>query len=415
MAERRRVAVTGIGSVSPVGEGVEGLWEGLHRARSGVGPLTRFDSTPFRTRIAAEISNFHPDERLGAKRARRVDRFSALALCSASMALEDAKLVPEKMEPARVAVQLGTALGGVAYAEEQHVTFVAEGARRVNPMLALSVFGGAASCNVAIEFGFTGPNSTNSMSCASGAMAIGEAFRLIRSGEVDLALAGGAEAPLAPLTFGAFSLIRAMSTRNTDPGSACRPFDVGRDGFVMGEGAALLVLEDWGHASRRNARVYAEICGYGTTIDAYHMTAPLPSGAEAARAMRLALEDAGVGPGSVDYVSAHGSSTSLNDATEAQAIRSIFDGRAGEVRVSGTKAYYGHALGASGAIEAAITCLGLSRDWLAPSLNLECPGEGCDLRFVREAGESFQAEYALSNSFGFGGINAVLLLRRAEG
>ncbi|MFQ5678037.1 MAG: beta-ketoacyl-[acyl-carrier-protein] synthase family protein [Gemmatimonadota bacterium] len=415
MAERRRVVVTGIGSVSAAGEGVEGLWRGLRRGRSGVGLITRFDATPFRTRIAAEVPGFRAEERLGAKRARRVDRYSALALCSAARALEDAELRPERVDRDRVAVQLGSALGGVAYAEEQHARFVSQGPRRVNPMLALSVFGGAASCNLAIEFGFTGPNSTNAMSCASGTIAIGNAFRLIRAGEADVALAGGAEAPLAPLTFGAFALIRAMSTRNADPATACRPFDAARDGFVMGEGAAVLVLEELGHALRRDAPVYAELCGFGTTNDAHHMTAPLPGGVQAARAMRLALADAGVGSGSVDYVNAHGSSTPLNDATEAVAIRSIFDGRAGEVRVSGTKAYYGHALGASGAIETAIACLGLARDWLAPSLNLERPGEGCDLRFVPPPGESFQAEYALSNSFGFGGINAVLLLRRFDG
>lgn len=414
MADRRRVVVTGIGCVTPVGEGADGLWEGLRRGRSGVREVARFDASPFRTRIAAEVPDFRPDERLGSRRARRLDRFGALALCSAQMALEDAGLDPDPLPEDRVAVQMGTALGGVAYAEEQHANFVAGGPRNVNPMLALSVFGGAASCNVAIEFGFTGPNSTNAMSCASGTIAIGDAFRLVRDGEVDLALAGGAEAPLAPLTFGAFALIRAMSTRNDEPEEACRPFDAGRDGFVMGEGAAVLVLEELGRALRRDARVYAEVCGYGTTNDAHHMTRPLPGGAQAARAVRLALADAGVSPAVVDYVNAHGSSTPLNDPTEAGALRSVLDGRSTEVRVSGTKAYYGHALGASGAIEAAIACLGLHRDWLAPSLNLDRPGEGCDLRFVPEGGQAFQAEYALSDSFGFGGINAVLLLRRFE-
>lgn len=414
MAERRRVVVTGIGCVTPVGEGVEGLWDGLRLGRSGVGEITRFDATPFRTRIAAEVTEFRPEERLGARRARRLDRYGALALCSAAMALEDAGLDPAGLDGDRVAVQMGTALGGVAYAEEQHANFVEGGPRRVNPLLALSVFGGAASCNVAIEYGFTGPNSTNAMSCASGTIAIGDAFRLVRDGEADVALAGGAEAPLAPLTFGAFALIRAMSTRNERPAVACRPFDAGRDGFVMGEGAAVLVLEEAGRAVRRDAPIYAELGGYGTTSDAHHMTAPLPDGAQAARAVRLALADAGVGPGSLDYVNAHGSSTPLNDPTEAMALRSVLDGRSGEVRVSGTKAYYGHALGASGAIEAAITCLALRRDWLAPSLNLERPGEGCDLRFVGEGGEAFQAEFALSDSFGFGGINAVLLFRRHE-
>ena len=413
-ADRRRVVVTGIGCVTPIGEGVDGLWDGLRRERSGVATLTRFDPAPFRTRIAAEIPAFDPAERLGARRARRLDRYSGLALCSARTALDDAELEPSELEAHRVAVQMGSALAGVAFAEEQHGAFLAKGLRGVSPVLALAVFGGASSCNVAIEFGFTGPNSTNGMSCASGALAIGQAFQLIRAGEADVALAGGAEAPLAPLTFGAFAIIRAMSTRNADPETACRPFDDGRDGFVMGEGAAVLVLEELGRAARRGARPYAEVCGFGTTADAYHMTAPRPGGTEAARAMRLALEDAGVGPSVVDYVNAHGSSTPLNDSTEAEAIRSVFDGRSNEIRVSGTKAYYGHALGASGAIEVAIVSLGLHRDWLAPSLNLQAPGDGCELRFVGSGGERFQAEYAMSNSFGFGGINAALLLRRFE-
>ncbi len=410
----RRVAVTGIGCVTPIGEGVEGLWRGLREERSGVGPVARFDASGYRTRIAAEIAGFQPEVRLGPKRARRVDRYSALALASCSMALEDAALDPEEPEADRVAVQMGSALGGIGYAEEQHGKFVASGLRGINPTLALSVYGGAASCNIAIDFGFTGPNSTNAMSCASGALAIGHAFQLIRSGEADVAICGGSEAPVAPLTFGAFAVIRAMSTHNEEPGRACRPFDEGRDGFVMGEGACVLVLEELGRARRRDARIYGEVCGFGTTTDAYHMTAPLPGGAQAARAMRLALGDGTIGTSSVDYVNAHGSSTPLNDSTEAGAIRSVFESRAPELRVSGTKAYYGHALGASGAIEAAIVLLGLHRDWLPPSLNLVSPGEGCDLRFVPEGGEAFQAEYAITNSFGFGGINASLLLRRHE-
>ena len=414
MSPGRRVAVTGIGCVTPIGEGVAGLWEGLREERSRVGPVARFDATAYRTRIAAEIAGFEPEAWLGAKRARRVDRYSALALASCSMALEDAALDPAEPDSDRVAVQMGSALGGVAYAEEQHVKFVTGGLRGINPTLALSVYGGAASCNIAIDHGFTGPNSTNAMSCASGALAIGHGFHLIRSGEADVAICGGSEAPIAPLTFGAFAVIRAMSKHNEEPDRACRPFDEGRDGFVMGEGACVLVLEELGRARRRDARIYGEVCGFGTTSDAYHMTAPLPGGGQAARAMRLALDDAAIGTSAVDYVNAHGSSTPLNDSTEAGAIRSVFEDRAPELRVSGTKGYYGHALGASGAIETAIVLLALHGDWLPPSLNLVSPGEGCDLRFVPEGGETFEAEYALTNSFGFGGINASLLLRRHE-
>lgn len=410
----RRVVVTGIGPVTPIGEGVEGLWTGLARERSAVRAVERFDASPFRSRIAAEIDGFDPANRLGGKRARRLDRFSALSLVACSLALEDADLEAEALPASRVAVQMGSALGGVAYAEEQHGEYLSKGIRGINPLLALSVFGGAASCNIAIEYGFTGPNSTNGMSCASGAIAIGHAFQLVRRGEADIVLSGGSEAPLAPLTFGAFAIIRAMSTRNDDPATACRPFDEGRDGFVMGEGACVLVLEELRRAEKRGARVYGEVCGFGTTSDAFHMTRPRPGGTEAARAMRLALEDAGLSPAEVDYVNAHGSSTPLNDPTEAIAIREVLGERAAEARVSGTKAYYGHALGASGAIEAGITLLALERGWLPPSLNLAIPAERCDLRFVGPGGEHRRAEWALSNSFGFGGINAALVFRRFE-
>lgn len=410
----RRVVVTGLGPITAIGEGVDELRAGLRRERSAVRPVERFDPAPFRTRIAAELDDFQPENRLGSKRARRVDRFSALSLSACSLALEDADLDPSRPPPHRVAVEMGTALGGVSYAEEQHGRYLEHGLRGINPLLALSVYGGAASCNIAIEYGFTGPNSTNAMSCASGAMAIGRAFHLVRAGDADVAICGGSEAPLAPLTFGAFAIIRAMSTRNDEPEMACRPFDDGRDGFVMGEGACALVLEELGHAEARGARIYGEVCGYGTTSDAYHMTAPRPGGAEAARAMRLAIDDASVSSAVIDYVNAHGSSTPLNDSTEAEAIRSVFGERTAALRVSGTKAYYGHALGASGAIEAAITLLSMAEGWLPPSLNLEEPDERCDLSFIPTGGDRLEPEYALSNSFGFGGINASLAFRRFD-
>lgn len=410
----RTVVVTGLGPITAIGEGVDALRSGLRREASAVRAVERFDASPFRTRIAAEVDGFQPEVRLGAKRARRVDRFSAFGLGACSLALEDAGLDPGSLAPERVAVQMGTALGGVAYAEEQHAGYLKGGLRGINPLLALSVYGGAASCNIAIDYGFTGPNSTNAMSCASGAIAIGHGMRMVRSGEVDVAICGGSEAPLAPLTFGAFAIIRAMSTRNDDPGTACRPFDEGRDGFVMGEGASILILESLEHATRRGARVYAELAGFGTTSDAYHMTQPRPGGTEAARAMRLALDDAGVGPGTIDYVNAHGSSTPLNDVTEADAIRSVFGERTDDLPVSGTKAYYGHALGASGAIEAAITVLGIQDGWVPPSLNLHDAADGCALAFVPAGGTEIELGYALSNSFGFGGINAALLFRRFE-
>lgn len=412
----RRVVITGLGPLTPVGEGVAGLWRGLRRARSGVGPVTRFDASPFRSRIAAEIDGFDKDERLGRKQARRVDRYGAMSLEASRLALEDAGLDPSTVDGDRVAVEMGSALGGVAYAEEQHASYMEKGVRGVDPMLALSVFGGASSCNIAIRWGFTGPNSTNSMSCASGAIGVGRGFRLVREGRADVALAGGAEAPLAPLSFGAFAVLRAMSTRNDEPERASRPFDRDRDGFVMGEAACVLILEELGHAVRRDAPIYAEIAGFGTTNDAHHMTRPLPDGEQAARAMKLALEDGGVDASVVDHVNAHGSSTPLNDTTEARAIRSVLGERAARVPVSATKGYYGHALGASGAVEAAICALSLSRGWLPPSVNLERPDEEvADLPLVRGEGREADPGYVVSNSFGFGGINAALLLRRWEG
>jgi 3-oxoacyl-[acyl-carrier-protein] synthase II len=326
------------------------------------------------------------------------------------LALEDAELDPATVDPTRAAVQMGSALGGMAHAELQVGNFLRDGVRAVDPRLATLAFCGAASCQAAIGFGFTGPNSTNAMSCASGTIAVGDAFRLIQAGLADVAVAGGVEAPLAPLCFGSFSIIRAMSYRNDDPGTACRPFDRGRDGFVMGEAGAVLVLEEEGHARARGAHIYAEIRGYGVTNDAHHMAAPRPDGTQAVAAMRLALASAGVDATEVDHVNAHASSTPLNDNTESRALRRVLGEHADSVSVSGTKPFYGHALGASGAIEVVISCLAVERGWAPPTLNLEEPGEGCDLDYVGREGRTQSICTVLSNSFGFGGINASLVL-----
>ncbi|HEX5633173.1 MAG TPA: beta-ketoacyl-ACP synthase II [Gemmatimonadales bacterium] len=415
MRPPRRVVITGVGIVSPIGIGVEAMREGLRARRSVVREVTRFDPAQFRSRTAGEVDGFHATDFVEERRARRLDRFSAFTLAATRLALDDAALDHAREDTDRVAVMMGTALGGVARAEHEHANYVQGGVRAVDPSLALSVFPGAASCNIAIDFGFTGPNSTNGMSCASGAMAIGDAFRAIARGEADVAVAGGAEAPLAPLCFGAFAIIRAMSTRNDDPATASRPFDAGRDGFVMAEGAAVLVLEERGRALARGAPIYAEVCGYGTTNDAHHMTAPRPDGRQAARAMAQALDDGHVAPGEVGYINAHGSSTPLNDPTESGAIRQVFGAHADRIPVSGTKGYYGHALGASGAFEAAI-CAVASRDhWLPPTVNLEARDPACDLPLIRGDGACADPEYMLSNSFGFGGINAALLFRRHDG
>jgi 3-oxoacyl-[acyl-carrier-protein] synthase II len=409
----QRVAVTGIGPITAAGTGVDGLWEGLRRERSPIRRITRFDASVWRSQIAAEVDGFEPADYMDTRLARRLDRFCHFSIAATRLAVADAGLDTAHIDLDRVAVQMGSALGGSANAEVQAATLYGGNIRSVDPRVALTTFVGAASCSVAIEFGFTGPNSTNAMSCASGTIAVGEGFRLIRDGSADVAVVGGIEAPLAPLCFGAFALIRAMSTRNADPELACRPFDRARDGFIMGEGACALVLERWDHAIRRGARIYAEVAGYGTTNDAFHMAAPRPDGSQAARAMSIALRSAGVTPAEIDFVSPHGSSTPINDTTETLAIKSVLGERAYEIPISGSKPYHAHALGASGAIEAAICCLAMHREWLPPTLNHDSRDADCDLDYVPNQGRNAKPRTVLSNSFGFGGINASLVLRHA--
>ena len=414
MDKERRAVITGIGVISPIGTGRENFWNGLRQQKSAVQEITRFDPTPFKCHIAAQVNDFHAADHIEDRRARRLDRFALFSIAAARLALLDAELDSRKENPDRFGVMMGTALGGVAEAESQHQAYMKGGVREVDPSLALKVFAGASSCNVAIEFGVTGPNSTNGMSCASGTIAIGDALRAIRRGEADLMLAGGVEAPLSPLAFGAFAIIRAMSTRNGDPASASRPFDAGRDGFVMAEGAAVLLLEERERAIARGAKIYAEVCGYGLTNDAHHMTAPRPDGKQAARAMSLALAEAHVTPAYIGYINAHGSSTPLNDPTETSSIKQVFGDHAYRIPLSGTKGYYGHALGASGAIEAAICSLASERGWLPPNVNLSNPDPACDLGYLQGDGRAATPEFLLSNSFGFGGINASLVFRRAD-
>ncbi|MBA3890199.1 MAG: beta-ketoacyl-ACP synthase II [Gemmatimonadaceae bacterium] len=412
--QRRRVVITGIGAVTPIGIGRNGLYDGLRAERSGVRTLTRFDPEPFRSRNAAEVDDFTAADFMEAKRAKRLDRFSQFAVACTRQALEDAEIDLAREDRDRIGAQMGSALGGIRSAEGAAEIFQRQGLRGVDPNLALMVFGGAASCNIAIEFGVTGPNSTNAMSCASGTIAVGEGFRNIRDGYADVMLCGGSEAPLAPLCFGAFSIIRAMSTRNDDPGAASRPFDRDRDGFVMGEGASVLVLEEYGRAKARGAHIYAEVLGYGSTNDAHHMTAPRPDGQQAARAISLALADGDVAPHDIAYVNAHGSSTPLNDPTETRALHNVFGDHASRLQVSSTKGYYGHALGASGAIELAICALALDEDWLPPTVNLENADPACDLDYVPRTGRHARVDHVLSNSFGFGGINASIVMRRPD-
>jgi 3-oxoacyl-[acyl-carrier-protein] synthase II len=410
---KRRVAVTGMGIITPIGIGVDGLRAGLRAGRSAVGTITNFDTSPFVTHIAAQVKDFDPVPYLDGKKLKRLDKFSQFAVAASKMAVADGNLDLRMEDRDRIGVCLGTALGGVGFAEEQYPAFMAQGPRGVNPMLALSVFNGAGSCNVAIELGITGPATANGDSCAASPIAIGRAVDLIRDGSADAMLAGGSEAPLSPLSYGAFAIIRAMSQRNDDPQTASRPFDKNRDGFVMAEGAAMLLLEEWDHAEARGARIYGEILSHACTNDASHMTQPRPDGVQAARCVSLALTRAGLAPTDIGYINAHGSSTPLNDSTETLALKQAFGDYAYEVSISGTKGFHGHALGATGAFEAAISLLCLYDNWLPPTLNLEIPDPACDLNYLPGMeGRTAQVDYVLSNSFGFGGINACLVFGR---
>jgi len=398
--------------VTPIGIGADAFWEGLRDGKSAVRTITRFDASSFRSRIAAEVNDFDPVPFIDGKRLRHMDRFAQFCVAASRLALADADLHLEQVDRMRLGVSLGTALGGVSFAESQLAIFSEQGLKAVEPMLAFSVFCGAGSCNIAIATGAMGPVAANSNSCASGTIALGEALGWIRRGEAEVVLAGGAEAPLAPLCFGAFSLLRAMSCRNEEPERASRPFDARRDGFVMGEGAAMLVIESLEHARSRGARIYGEIVGSSLTNDAYHMTAPRPDGTQAARAMAMALADAGMRAEEIDYLNAHGSSTFLNDSTETLAIKQVFNRHAYRMPISSTKGHTAHPLGAAGAIEAAACALALTHDFIPPTLNLEEPDPACDLDYTPRTGRHQPLQAILSNSFGFGGINACLVLRK---
>jgi 3-oxoacyl-[acyl-carrier-protein] synthase II len=410
---RRRAVITGLGPITSVGIGRENFWNGLRAEKSGIRKLQSFDSSIFNAHCAAEIPNWEPEKFFPPHRLKRLDRYAQFSVGSAKLALEDAGLSWSREHPQpRVGVSFGTALGGIANAESEHAHFLKKGSRAVNQTLALQVFGGSAHTNIAIEFGFRGVGTTNSNSCASGTIAVGEALRYIRDDFSDVIIAGGAESPLSPLTFGAFAFIKTMSQFVDDPSKACRPFDRLRDGFVMGEGAASLVIEELEHARRRGAHIYAEVLGYSLNNDAFHMTSPLPSGESCIRAMREALADAQVAPEQIEYINAHASSTQLNDSTETLSIRQVFGSHADQIPVSGTKAYTGHPLGATGAIEAALCALTIDRGWIAPTLNWENFDPTCNLDVVPRHGRDLNVNYVLSNSFGFGGINSCIVLGR---
>ena len=412
--KQRRAVITGIGPITCIGIGRADFWRGIKAERSGIKRISTFDTEPFHAHCGGEIRDWVPEDHFAPHRLKRLDRYAQFAVASAKMALDDAGLPWSREQPQhRVGVSFGTALGGIANAESQHAHFLKKGTRGVNQTLALQVFGGSAHSNIAIEFGFRGVGTTNSNSCASGTVAVGEALRYIRDDFADAVIAGGAEAPLSPLTFGAFAIIKTMSQSTGDPAEACRPFDQKRDGFVMGEGAASLVIEELEHARARGARIYAEVLGYSLNNDAFHMTSPLPGGESSIRAMQEALADAELEPAQIDYVNAHASSTQLSDGTETAALKRVFGEHARKLAVSGTKAFTAHPLGATGAIEASICALAMEQSWIPPTLNRDNPDPPCDLDVVPNHGRAAELNYVLSNSFGFGGINSCIVLGRA--
>jgi len=409
-SNRRRVVITGIGAVTAAGIGARGLWEGIQSGRSGITEITAFDTAAFRTKVAGQVHGFEAGEFVSKKNRKRLDRFASFAVAAGRMAVEDAGV--DLSANGDAGIVMGSALGGLGFAEEQHDVYRDRGLDRVHPALALLVFGASSSCHMAIELGLKGPNLTNSNSCSSGTIAVGEAYEMIMSGRAGMILAGGCETPLYPLTFGSFTIIKAMTARNDEPGRACRPFDMQRDGFVMGEGAAVLVMEEMGRALDRGAKIYAEVMGYGLTNDAYHMTSSRPGGECAARAMNIALAKAGLTPADIGYINAHGSSTPINDKHETEAIKLTFGTHAYNIPVSGTKPFHAHPLGATGAIEAAICALAIHDGYLPPTLNLDTPDPDCDLDYIPNVGRARKVDYVLSNSFGFGGMNAALVLGR---
>lgn len=411
---RRRAVITGIGPITCIGSGRQKFWDAILSEKTGINRISTFDPQPFQVRCAGEIRDWNAEDFFPPQRLKRLDRYAQFAVASAKLALEDAGLEYSHERPQdRVGVSFGTALGGVCKAEDQHIRYLKKGARGMNPMLAIQVFGGSAHSNIAIEFGFRGIGTTNSNSCASGTVSVGEALRYIRDDFADVIVAGGAEAPLSALTIGAFDIIKTMS-RAEDPAIASRPFDRLRDGFVMGEGATSLIIEELDHARARGAKIYAEVLGYSLNNDAYHMTAPLPSGESCVRAMREALTSARVAPEQIDYINAHASSTQLNDSAETMSIKQVFGEYARRIPVSGTKGYTAHPLGATGAIEAAICALALDRQWVPPTINYQNPDPACDLDIVPNQGRAAKLNHVMSNSFGFGGINACVVLGRVR-
>ncbi len=412
---RRRVVVTGMGLVSPVGIGIEENWSNLISGKSGIGPITRFDSSGFTTHIAGEVKNFHPEEFINKKELRKMDPFLQFALVAAHYAMEDAKLKIEPEVAPRVGVVMGCGLGGLLTIEESHKVILEAGPKKVSPFFIPMIISNMAPGLISIYHGAKGPNLSLQTACAAGTHAIGQAYHLIRDGSSDAMITGGVESTVTTLAVAGFNAMRALSTRNDDPEHASRPFDKQRDGFILSEGSGILILEDLDFARARGARIYAEIIGFGVSGDAYHMAAPAPDGEGAARCMQMALHDAGIKPWDVQYINAHGTSTDLNDKYETQAIKTVFGEHAYKMAISSTKSMTGHLLGAAGGVEAAYTTLTLYNQMMPPTMNYEFPDPDCDLDYVPNVARKAKIEVALSNSFGFGGTNGTLVFRRWTG
>ncbi|WP_427161680.1 beta-ketoacyl-ACP synthase II [Aliinostoc sp. HNIBRCY26] len=409
---RKRVVVTGVGAITPIGNTPAEYWEGLISARNGIDYITAFDASSHDCRIAGEVKNFDPHEYMDRKEAKRMDRFSQFGVAAAKQALADAQLVINELNAEQVGVIIGSGVGGIKVMEDQQTIYLNRGPDRCSPFMIPMMIANMAAGLTAIHTGAKGPNNCTVTACAAGSNAVGDAFRMIQGGYAQAMICGGCEAAITPLSVAGFAAARALSTRNDDPTHACRPFDRDRDGFVMGEGAGILILEELQHALSRGARIYAEIVGYGMTCDAYHMTSPVPGGEGAARAISLALKDAGITPEQVSYINAHGTSTPANDSTETAAIKKVLGDHAYKITVSSTKSMTGHLLGGSGGIEAVATVLAIANDQVPPTINIENPDQDCDLDYVPHTSRKQKVDVALSNSFGFGGHNVTLAFRK---
>lgn len=411
---KKRVVITGLGCVTPVGTGKDDFWVNIKSGVSGIDKITRFDYTNYQTQIAGEVKDFTPEDYISKKELKKMDRFTQFAMVASKLAVADSELDLNNIDGNRMGTVIGTGIGGVETIEAQHKNLLEKGNRRVSPFFIPMMIGNMAAGQVAIEFGAKGPSTNICTACASGTNSVGDAFKIIQRGDADIMIAGGTEAAVAEFAVAGFCNMKAMSTNNDNPQKASRPFDKDRDGFVMGEGCGILILEELESAIKRNAKIYAEIVGYGMTSDAYHITTPAESGGGAARAMQVAINDAGIEPEKIDYINAHGTSTYYNDLYETMAIKSVFGENAKNVSISSTKSMTGHLLGASGAIEAIVCALAIKDNFVPPTINLENPGEGMDLDYTPNKGKERTINYALSNSLGFGGHNATIVLKKYE-